>query len=250
MALVLLRLRLAIARRSRGTGNAAQLYLATSWVLGGISGLLAGMSIATILSGSGAGDLLLLAAFCAVFLPWVIGPIVEPTLADGVVDPRRLEQFPLTGWQQVSGLLAGALASPTATFTFLMAAGGAFALDVDPAVRIAAVVVAVAYTLLCVATSRSVQALLAGALGSRRGADIAAIAASLLVLGIYLFAQEARNAVETLGALALDGPIGTVVSWLPPGAAARALLDARDGDWLGFAVRTGVVLATIAGLLG
>lgn len=246
MALVLLRLRLAIARRSRGQGHAAQLYLATSWVLGGVGGLLAGMSMATLVSGNGAGDLLVLAGFNAVFLPWVIGPVVEPTLADGVVDPKRLEQFPLTGWQQVSGLLLGALVSPTAAFTFLMAAGGAMALDLDLFARVAAVLVAVAYTVLCVATSRSTQALLAGALRSRRGADVAAVSASLLVLGIYVFVNEARGAVETLGIVALTGPIGTVVSWLPPGAAGRALLDASGGNWPGFVARITVVLATIA----
>ena len=245
MALVLLRLRLAIARRARGHGNGAQLYFATSWVLGGVGGLLAGMVTAVLVSGGGTGDLLLVVAFSGVFLPWVIGPIVEPTLADGVVDPQRLEQFPLTGWQQVTGLLAGALVAPTATFTFLFASGGVVALEEPPAVRAASLLVALCYTVMCVAVSRSAQALLAGALRSRRGTDLAAFAASLLVLGVYLFAQQARATTAALGGQSATGPLGTVLSWTPPGAAGRAVLAARDGEWLEFVLRLGIVALTV-----
>ncbi len=214
-------------------------------MLGSVGGLLAGMFVGVLVSASGYGDLLLLAVFCSVFIPWVVGPIVEPTLADGVVDPQRLEQFPLTGWQQVTGLLAGAMVSPTATFTFLFAAGGALTLDESFPARFAALIAAVAYAVMCVAVSRSAQAVLAGALRSRRGADIAAFAASLMVLGIYLFAQQARSATAALGGQSASGPLGTVLGWTPPGAAGQAITSARDGDWLGFAARMLVVLGTI-----
>ncbi len=244
MALVLLRLRLAIARHSRGTGNGAQLYFATTWVFGLVGGLLAGMGAGALISERDAGDVLLLAAFCSIFVPWVIGPIVEPTLADGTVDPRRLEQFPLTGWQQVSGLLAGALVSPTATFTFLFAAGGVVAFSESIAFRLASLVTAVAFTLMCVAVSRAAQALLADALRSRRGTDIAAFAASLLVLVVYLFAQQARSTAADLVNQPASGQLGTVLSWIPPGAAGRAIVSARDGDWLEAALRLGIVVVT------
>jgi len=246
VALVLLRLRLTIARRARGNGNGAQLYFATSWVLGGVGGLLAGMFSAFLVSGEGPGDLLLVSAFCAIFLPWVVGPIVEPTLADGVVDPQRLEQFPLTGWQQVSGLLLGALVSPTAAFTFLFAAGGVVAISETIPVRAASLLIALLYTVMCVAVSRSTQALLSSALRSRRGTDVAAFAASLLVLGIYLFAQQARAATNALGGQSADGPLGTVLSWLPPGAAGRGVISARDGQWADYGVRLAIVAATTA----
>lgn len=246
MALVLLQLRLAISRRARGAGGQrAALYLATSWVLGGVGGLLSGSVIAALVSAGPALGLLVLLGLTAISLAWVVGPIVEPTLADGVVDPERLEQFPLTRWQQVGGLLLGALVSPTATFTFLTAAGGTFARDEAPGARLASLLVAVAFTVMCVAVSRAAQTLMASALRSRRGADIAAIAASLLVLGIYLFAQQARTATAVLGAESVDGPIGTALGWTPPGAAGLALVFARSGDWAGFTVRLAVILVTI-----
>lgn len=244
MALVLLRLRLAIARRTRGTGNGAQLYFATSWVLGLVGGLLAGMGTGALVTAGGPGDLLLLVCFSSILLPWLIGPIVEPTLADGTVDPKRLEQFPLTGWQQVSGLLLGALVSPTAAFTFLFAAGGVVAYAEPTLVRVATLVTALLFTVMCVAVSRAAQALLAGALRSRRGTDIAAFAASLLVLVVYLFAQQARSTAAGLVNQTASSPLGTVLSWTPPGAAGRAILGARDGDWWELVLRLGIVLAT------
>lgn len=245
MALVLVRLRLLIARRARGVGDGAQLYFASSWVLGGVGGLLAGMVTSTLVSGGGYADLLVVLGFCSIFLPWLIGPIVEPTLADGVVDPQRLEQFPLTGWQQVTGLLAGALVSPTAAFTFLFAAGGVVAFEESLGGRIASLVIALCFAVMCVAVSRAAQALLAGALHSRRGSDVAAIAASLLVLGIYLFAQQAGSASMAIGSQSVTGPLGTLLGWTPPGAAGLALVHARDGAWLDYGVRLSLVLATI-----
>jgi len=245
VALVLLRLRLVIAGRSRGQSDGARLYFATTWVVGSVGGLLACMFVATLVSGGGVGDLLLLALFSSIFIPWVVGPIVEPTLADGVVDPQRLEQFPLTGWQQVIGLLAGALVSPTTTFTFLFAAGGSVAIGQSLPARLGSLVVAVAFTVMCVAVSRAAQAVLAGALRSRRGADIAAFSASLMVLGIYLFAQQARSATVAFGGQSATGPLGTFLSWTPPGAAGEAISDARDGNWLGFVLRLAVVLLTV-----
>lgn len=250
MAVVLLRLRLAIARRARGTSNAAQLYVATAWVLGGVGGLLVGTGSAALLAGDGYGDLLLLAGFCSIFLPWVVGPIVEPTLADGVVDPARLEQFPLTAGQQVRGLLAGALVSPTATFTFLFAAGGVVAPGEPVPVRVVSLVTAVAFTVMCVALSRSAQALLAGALRSRRGSDVAAFAAALLVLALYLFAQEAKGAAVSLGGQPVTGPLGAALAWTPPGAAGQALVSARDGNWPDVVLRLAILAVTIAAALG
>ena len=119
MALVLARLRLLIASRVRGPRAGAQWYFATSWAVAVVFGLFAAVLSAALVTGRGIGDPLLIGAFVAISLPWAVGPLVEPSLADGVVDPTRLEQFPLTPSQQVIGLLAGALASPTVTFTLL-----------------------------------------------------------------------------------------------------------------------------------
>jgi len=250
VALVLARLRLTIAARVRGRRVGAQWYFAASWAVAVVFGVIAATMTAALVTGRGIGDALLIGAFVAVSLPWAVGPLVEPSLADGVVDPARLEQFPLTPGQQVLGLLTGALASPTVTFTLLFSLGGALALGSTPEARVASVAAALAFTLLCVAASRTVQALLAGALRSRRGRDATAIGAALLVVAIYALAQSAQTAIETMSAQ-LTGPLGVVASWLPPGAAASAMLDAREGHWLDYAIRLGwVLIALVANLVG
>jgi hypothetical protein len=244
VALVLVRLRLIIAARSRGNSPAAAAYYTTTWVVGGIFGLIAGTGTAVFVSEPGFGNVLLLGSFVALSLPWLIGPILEPTLADGTVDPRRLEQYPLTSWQQVSGLLVGALIAPTATFTLLFAAGSVAAFGQSPVSRLAALVSAVAYTVMCVAISRSAQALLAESLRSRRGRDFAALLAALMVLSLYALAMHLRTTIASINSQ-LSGPVGLVAAWLPPGAAAQSIIDARDGYWLDYVARMAVVLGTI-----
>lgn len=245
MALVLVRLRLTIAGRVRGHGAAASGYYLTSWAIALAFGLIGGMGTAVFASQSGLGSALLLGSFIMVSMPWLLGPILEPTLADGTVDPQRLEQFPLTAGQQVGGLLAGALLAPTAAFTFLFSVGPAAAIGVSPLARVAAVAGAISFTVMCVAVSRAAQALLAESLRSRRGRDLAALAAALLVLGLYGVTMHLRSTISSVSDQ-LSGPLGSVAAWTSPGAAAQAMTDLREGAWLDFALRVGIVLATIA----
>lgn len=245
MALVLVRLRLIMASRNRGKSTGANAYYVTSWVVGVLFGLLAAFAAAAFATESSLGDALLLGGFVALSFPWLMGPILEPTLADGTVDPLRLEQFPLTTRQQVIGLLVGALIAPTATFTLLFSAGAAAAIGMSGAARLAALAIALSYTVMCVAVSRAAQALLAESLRSRRGRDFAALLAALMVLGLYAVTSHAQGAIESINSQ-LSGPLGVVASWLPPGAAAHGIIDARNGDWLDFGARIAVVVATIA----
>ena len=60
MALVLVRLRLIIAARSRGNSPAAAAYYTTTWVVGGVFGLIAGTGTAVFVSEPGFGNVLLL----------------------------------------------------------------------------------------------------------------------------------------------------------------------------------------------
>lgn len=244
MALVLVRLRLIMAARLRGNGTAAGAYYVTTWVIGGVFGLLAGAGTAVFVSEPELGNVLLLGSFIALSLPWLLGPILEPTLADGTVDPRKLEQFPLTSWQQVTGLLIGALIAPTATFTLLFAAGSVAGFGQSVPARLASFVSAVTFTVMCVAVSRSAQALLAESLRSRRGRDFAALLAALMVLSLYAFAMHLRTNIASVNNQ-LAGPLGLVAAWSPPGAAAQSIIDARDGNWGDYLARLAVVLATI-----
>ncbi len=244
MVAVLVRLRLMIAARNRGDGPGATSYYVGTWINGTVFGLIAGIGTAIFVSAPGFGNVLLLGSFVAVSMPWLIGPILEPTLADGTVDPRRLEQFPLTATQQVTGLLAGALLTPTATFTMLFASGTVVGLAEAPGTRVGALGAALGYTVMCVAVSRSAQALLAESLRSRRGRDFAALLAALMVLSLYALTIHLRSTIASINDQ-LAGPLGEVAAWSPPGAAAQAIIAARDGLWSDYALRMGVLLAMI-----
>jgi ABC-2 type transport system permease protein len=242
---VLVRLRLIIAARNRGDGPGATSYYVGTWINGTVFGLIGGIGTAVFVSAPGFGNVLLLGSFVAISMPWLIGPILEPTLADGTVDPRRLEQFPLTATQQVTGLLAGALLTPTAVFTMLFASGTVIGLAQSPVARIGALAAALGYTLMCVSVSRAAQALLAESLRSRRGRDFAALLAALMVLSLYALTIHLRSTIDSINDQ-LSGPLGQAAAWSPPGAAAQAIIDARDGSWTDFASRMVVLLAMIA----
>lgn len=76
------RQRLAIQRRSRGHGAPARAWFAAGWLGAVAVGLLGGPAVAGLDSlRLGVLDLLLTVLFTAVFLTWLIGPIMVPALA-------------------------------------------------------------------------------------------------------------------------------------------------------------------------
>ena len=251
MAVVLLQLKLAIQRRALGHGGGGQraLYVG-GWLLALLLGLGAGAVVAVLASvGGGLGDLGLVIMLTGVFLGWVLVPIVLPGISDETVDPSRLAQYPISARDQVLGLLLGSLVAPTALFTFLVAAGGTFASGEDVSARLFVVLAAVVFTVLCVAASRSIQALLAGALRSRRARDLTIVFTMALGLGLYLLTQSAHNLEEILVDLE-NQSLESALSWLPSGAIAGGMIAVRDGDWGPAAARLVIALVGIAAALG
>lgn len=243
MAFVLARLRLALqigGMRRSGGGIGA---FVAAWSFGVVGGLVGGFCIAVLDSrGDAIGDLFVLLLFVLVFGAWVMTPIATPVPLSNLVDPTVLEQYPLTRTQQVAGLLLGGLMTPTAAATFLFAAGGVVAINIGIVDRVAALGGAALFVVLCVASSYAVRALLAEALADRRGRDIAVIVSTLLVIGMYALGHLLSPivaAAEDAGQIVL-----TVLSWLPPGAAASLAYVIEAGDAIGALARVGVVLAT------
>ncbi|MER7070565.1 hypothetical protein [Terrabacter sp. NPDC000476] len=245
MALALIRLRVAIQRRSRGRDGLGQRWsYALSWLVALAAGLAIGSAVASLeTSRAPLAEFAVICVFTVIFVVWVVTPVLVPTLADRTVDPEVLAPYSLSRVEQITGLLGGALLGPTALFTFLVAAGGAL-VDEAAADRFLVVIGALAYVVLCVAASRSTQAVLSSAVRSRRGRDITTLLGGLVLVGLVLVLQQARAAATSLSTLG-DGGAGAVMAWLPPGAAATGTLAARDGDLAGLAVRAAVVLAGV-----
>ena len=246
MAVVLLRLKLAIQRRSRGRGSAAQqVWFVLAWLLAVVLGVGVGGIVGLADSSrSGGGDLAVLLIFTVVFLGWLLTPLLMPGLSDETVDPERLEQYPLTPAQQVAGLLLGALVAPTALFTFLVAAGGTVAAGEAWTARVAVLVAAALFTVLCVAASRAMQAALAGALRSRRGRDLVIAAGGVIAIALYLLSQRVHDLTDVFLGLENTG-LEAVLGWLPPGSLGQSTLDARDGEWGSSAIHLVVGTVTI-----
>ena len=246
MAVVLVQLKLAIQRRSLGHNGGGQraLYVA-GWVLALALGLGAGGVVDQMTSQrTGLGDLTLVILLTVLFVGWVVIPVILPGVGDDTVDPEKLEQFPISARDQVLGLLLGSLIAPTALFTFLAVAGGTFASGETVPARIAVAMAAVIFTVLCVASSRALQALLAGAMRSRRGRDLMIGLSGALALSIYLLSRSAHNVDQILVDLENE-PVEAVLSWLPPGAIGQGMIAVRDGHWGTALVHLLVTLAAI-----
>lgn len=185
MAVVLLQLKLAIQRRALGRGGGSQrAWFVAGWLLALVLGIAEGAVVDRLASArDGLGDLGLVLALSGMFLGWVLTPLLMPGLGDETVDPERLEQFPITPGDQVLGLLLGSLVAPTALFPFLVAAGGTFASGEDIAARGTVALAAGVFTVLCVAAGRSIGALVAGVMRSRRARDILVVVGGGAVFG-------------------------------------------------------------------
>ena len=244
MALVLARLKLALQIGGARSSHLGIVVFVLAWALGILVGLTGGVLVAALDSGASPfGDLLVLLLFVAAFGAWVVLPIATPVPTSNIVDPAVLEQYPLTRTQQVTGLLLGGLASPTAAATFLTAAGGVAATNVGLADRSVAVAAALLFTVLCVASSSAVRALFAEALSARRGRDLAVAVSTLVIVALYVLPHLLRpllGAAEDAGAILV-----TILTWTPPGAAGALGYVLESGDGLGALERAGVVIATI-----
>ncbi|TFV94859.1 hypothetical protein [Orlajensenia leifsoniae] len=246
MALVLFRLRLALqrgGRDQRGTGGTV--WFVAGWVIAVLFGLAGGTLVAIFDSqDTAAGDMIVLLLMTALFLSWILTPVLLPGAGGDAIDPVKLEQFPLSRTEQITGLLIGGLATPTAVATFLVAVGATVAAGYDVLTRIIVLISAVLFVVLCVSTSYAVRALFAAALASRRGRDVAIIVSGLFAVGVFLLVEASTNILRSADAAA--GVIGDVLSWTPPGAAGAIGIQMRDGDAGGAALRAVIVVGTVA----
>ena len=250
MALVLVRLKLALQRRALGgSGIAQRIGFALGWLVALVLGFSVGAVVAEFSARLPApGDLALLIVLSLVFVGWVVTPILMPGSADQMADPERLALYPLTPRQQVTGLLLAGLLAPTALFAFLTALGGAFTADATVGVRLTVVGCAVVFTVLCLTASRATQALLGGIANSRRGRDLVVLVTGVIGLGIYLLTQDIHRLTESLAAMQQPSA-ESALSWLPPGAVGQAMISAQNGQWGDVAVRMAVAIACVGLLL-
>jgi ABC-2 type transport system permease protein len=224
------RLKLRLTRnRLKRSGTWGVIGFVLIWLGAAFLGFLLGL----VAYGAGylwGGDGLAL-VLSVVALGWLVIPVVAAAL-DETVDPRRLELLPLTRGRLAAGLLASAAIGPGTVITVLVAVGGAVWSFTGLASVVPIVIAALLFVVWCLASSRLVTSLLTDLLRSRRGRDLAVVAASLAIgVSVILTNLYRPGPGDFAGETLPIGGLGTVLGWTPAGAMGAAMSDfGADGD--------------------
>ena len=257
MARLLVRLKLAllVGGLRRGWRAVASLLVGVVLVVPAALGVAVGAALLGRLAGPDVADDVLVVAAAALLLGWVVGPLLVFGL-DQTLDPARLRLLPLRARALVPGMTAASLVGVGPLACVLVLGGVVVGWVRGGPGAVLVVGGAVALLLLCVVTARLVVTALSGRLASRRGRDALALVGGLVVLAGVLLLQLPNVLVSRAGPdvpLLSDDAVdrlrdglataSDVVAWTPPGWAARAVVDGRDGDLL---TGTGWLLAVVA----
>ena len=228
MAWLFLRLKLRLIRnRLRRAGPVATVGFIGIWLGALVVGLALG-TLGAVLTrvGEVAGAALALAMAGAA---WVAGPVVAAAL-DETIEPRRLELLPISPGQMVGGILTASLVGPGSLATALLAAGIVIGARPRSIALAPIVVLAVTFLLWCLAAARWVTTLLTDLLSTRRGRDLAVLAATGGIVGVATFLQLGVAAAgDITGALTR---LGAWAEWTPPGALGSGIVLFARGEWL------------------
>ncbi|GGO18211.1 transporter [Microbispora rosea subsp. aerata] len=192
------------------------------------------------LAPSGVALDLVTAAFAMFAVGWVVVPLMAFGL-DETLDPARLALFPLTTRQLAAGMLAASAAGPWPLASLAALCGGVVALAHGVGGVLLGVPAVILQFAFCLTASRLVTTVLSGALRSRRGRDLLAVAAIFAVLlvqvpNLLLNGRLSGDPTRILAAA------GEVMRWTPPGLAAHAI---ADGGLIGVAELIVVAMSVV-----
>lgn len=240
-----LKLRLVRNGLRRAPGKILALILAVVFgtVVGG--GVLVGLAA---LRGTGrtatdVGNLL----FTLLTLGWTVFP---PLLfgADETLDPARLALLPLTRRELMTGLLAASAVGIPAAVTSLALIGALIGLSGGPASVLVGLLAVGLELALCLSLSRAVTSALSGLLRSRRGRDLSILVGAALAVSVQVLNLGAQRLLRSTDGHAVLS-VADRLRWTPPGLAAAAMGDARDGRYGLATLELAVVAATVVLLL-
>jgi ABC-2 type transport system permease protein len=218
------RLRWTITRNSLKRRGAFLFVVSTTWA--GL-GAIAGFSVLALSRGLDPGQRRLVLTFACsmIALAWVFGPLLVGG-ADETVDPAPLALLPLTR-PQLAAVIGGAAVSSPATLALEIALLGGIVAGWSTVLCGAVSVLAVlGLFLFGLGLARSVAALMGMAQRTRRGRDLTVLIAALAGVTLWVGSQSIGPLLKA--SHGSGGVVVRVMSWLPPGWAARALLDAHD----------------------
>jgi len=184
--------------------------------------------------------------FTLLTLGWTVFP---PLLfgADETLDPARLALLPLSRRELMTGLLAASAVGIPAAVTALALIGALIGLSGGPSSVLVGLLAVGLELALCLSLSRGVTSALSGLLRSRRGRDLSILVGAALAVSVQVLnlgAQRLLRSTDGHAVLSVADPL----RWTPPGLAAAAIGDAREGRY-GLATAELAVVAASVGLL-
>jgi ABC-2 type transport system permease protein len=245
-------LRLALLRNGLRRSNWQQQVALALGALAGLPLAGGGFLLLALLPRAepGAGLVLVEAVFLLLFIGWGLFPLLS-FAGDASLDPSRLALLPLRPGQLVVGLSLAACVGVAPLCTMVALAGavvGFGSLGPGTVLVVAAVLVQFA---MCIVGSRALLTALSRQLRSRRARDLMIVLVAVTALAFNLALQVGARLAERLERADLEGlrPLARVLGWLPPGLAARALVDGGQGRLLAATAElAGAALAVV--LLG
>ena len=220
------------------------------FVLGFAGSVAVGSFFAYRLLPGPANTELLFIVLTAVYFLWIILPLLEYTVNEGL-DVSKLIQFPLTRAELMASLLFSTLLDiPTIGLVLVFAAVVAgWAISVP--VGILAFVAMLIFYVQVIGISQLVLAVLMRTLQSRRFRDLSIIIIAVFSSSCYLIQQFVLGGtrIEHFYESLKSGSFSPYLQWLPPGLAARSIQQAVVGNWGASLAALGLLLVISAVVL-
>lgn len=162
-------------------------------------------------------------AFTVFLLGWAIVPLLAFGL-DDTLDPARLSLFPLRTQDLAVGMFASSATGVWPAASLIVLSGAIVGLSRSAGGVVIGIVAVLLQFALCLVTSRLITTALSGALRTRRGRDVLAVAAIFVVVLAQLPNLIINRGVGADPGAVVHGLAGAL-RWVPSGMAAHAIAD-------------------------
>ncbi|WP_240973312.1 hypothetical protein [Nonomuraea composti] len=183
---------------------------------------------------------LVIVAFSVFLFGWMVVPLMAFGL-DDTLDPAKLSLFPLATRRMAIGLFTASVTGVWPVAMLFVMFGAWIGLADGAGGWLLGVPAVLVQFALCVVTSRLITTALSSGLRTRRGRDVLAVAALLVVLLAQLPNLLMNGGLGDPGAVLRQ--LAAALRWTPPGMLAHAI---ADGGLAGLAEVVFVALLTVA----
>ena len=234
-SLLWLRWRITLRGYTRSWQRVVSLVFSLIFVLLIGGGLAVGSGAAYTALPRDAAVQILFVVLAGLYLAWAVLPLLQYNLNEGL-DVTKLQAYPVTRGEQMVSLVIATLFDVSTLFIlfFFLAIAVTWHATI-PALVVTIVALALAYVHI-VGFSQLILAALMGLMRSRRYRDLTVIFFALLgsscwLIEQFVFARVGPALAMTDSSALANLRVDRFLQWTPPGAAARAIALADQGDY-------------------